>query len=202
MPHHGTARRSRARGAGPSDQRTREGPASRPVLDSCSDSLCFCLFAVPRLQPAAQWVRGPPCRPAGTRTGASAASVIRRTSHQADCSRAPPKPTSVTQTQPGGSTSSVERVDGIGSSFPLGATAGAPVATRSHPVSHLDPRRVNPTRTGHSRRPRWGATPSRELHPSRDLIGVPTRRRSAPRRGHLRSGSWHSRPPRRTRPRS
>ena len=38
------------------------------------------------------------------------------------------EPTSVTQVQPGGSPSSVERVDGIGSSFPLGATAGAPVA--------------------------------------------------------------------------
>src|SRR5271156_4246033 len=84
----------------------------------------------PWLQPAAQWVRGPPCRPAGTRTGANAASCIRRTSRQADCPGAPPKPTSVTQPQPGGSASSVEPVDCIGSSFPLGATAGGPFAAR------------------------------------------------------------------------
>ena len=121
--------------------RPREGPAlaagphssdasSNPTCNaSCSAS--FFLVCSPRLQPAAQWVRGPPCRPAGTRTGANAASCIRRTSRQADCSGAPPKPTSVTQPQPGGSDSSVELVDGIGSSFPLGATAGAPVAARS-----------------------------------------------------------------------
>jgi hypothetical protein len=43
-------------------------------------------------------------------------------------SGASPKPTSVTPVQPGGSPSSVERVDDINSSFPVGATAGAPVA--------------------------------------------------------------------------
>ena len=63
-----------------------EGPASRPALTR-SDASCKCFVlsvCSPRLQPAAQWVRGPPCRPAGTRTGANAASCIRRTSRQAE----------------------------------------------------------------------------------------------------------------------
>ena len=64
-------------------------------------------------------VRGPPCRPAGTRTGASAAIVRRRTSRHVGCTVASPKPTSVTQPQRGGLLSSVELVDILGSSFRL-----------------------------------------------------------------------------------
>src|SRR5580704_11545835 len=129
-PHDDTGKGSRAPGAGPFVQRTREGPASRPVLDSCSD--LFCLFAVPS-------------DPACGAVGAGAALSAGRHTHRRERGlsqtpdftpkellRAPPKPTSVTQTQPGGSTSSVERVDDIGRSFPLGATAGAPIASRWH----------------------------------------------------------------------
>ena len=77
--------------------------------------------------------------------------------------KAPPKPTSVTQPQPGGSASSVEPVDCIGSSFPTRGNQVLllPLAAVS---IHLGGCRVNPTRTGHSRRPRWRRAPSHELH--------------------------------------
>jgi hypothetical protein len=71
-------------------------------------------------------VRGSRSRPTGTRTGASAATVKRRASRRRSCSAAPPASTPVTRFQSGGSPSSVERVDVIGSSFPLGATSTRP----------------------------------------------------------------------------
>jgi hypothetical protein len=56
------------------------------------------------------------------------ASIMRRANHRVIFCAASPTPTSVMQVQPGGSPSSVERVDVIGSSFPLKATGIAPTA--------------------------------------------------------------------------
>jgi len=53
---------------------------------------------------------------------------IRRTLHRASCAAASPTSTSVTRFQSGGSPSSVEHVDVIGSSFPLRATAESSIA--------------------------------------------------------------------------
>jgi len=97
----------------------------------------------------------------------------------------------VTQPQPGGSASSFERVDAIGSSFPLGATAGAPVAARFqfsiHPALPCEPTAnrafakalVGPgrvTRTSSLRDPAAASGPA----------GLP--------RGHLRSGHGTAHP--------
>src|SRR6185312_7445335 len=78
---------------------------------------------------------------------------------------APPKPTSVTRAQPGGSPSSIERVDGIGK---LLSTRGNGGCSSCHslvvPSICLPHWHVNPARTGHSQTPWWSGAPSRELH--------------------------------------
>src|ERR1700677_144114 len=165
MLHHGTT----APGTARPPRREKDRPA-RPVLTrshaSCSASVGYVLFSVCSawLQPAAQWVRGPPCRPAGTRTGANAASFIRRASRQADCPWSATETDSVTQPQPGGSASSVEPVDCIGMLLSIRGNGGCSGCRSLLTSIHLALHRVNPTRTGHSRRPWWRVRPSRELH--------------------------------------
>ena len=158
--HHGTATPADAR---PHWDRgvaeTREGPASfRPVLTR-SDASCSASFMLrssvrsPWLQPAAQWVRGPPCRPAGTRTGANAASL-----HTPDFT-----PSGLlwgaTETDIGDATST-RRIGLLGRACRLHrqllstrGNGGCSVCRSLASSIHLAPRRVNPTRTGHSRRP-------------------------------------------------
>ena len=104
-PHHSAAAREQDRPRG-------------PALYSC----LWIVHTAHRHQPSAFWVRGSRSRPTGTRTGASAATVKRRASRRRSCSAAPPASVPVTRVQSGGLPSSVEPVDVIGSSFPLGAT--------------------------------------------------------------------------------
>ena len=98
---------------------TQEGPATRPVLLTSS----MCLHTT-HTAPACGVVCGGRLvgRPE-TRTGSSAATIIRRALNHVSCAAAPPTSTSVTRVQSGGSPSSVERVDVIGSSFPMGQRA-------------------------------------------------------------------------------
>ena len=127
--------RGQGRGRGPEHRR---GPASRPALAQFVVLLvCDALgSSLRRSRCGGRLVGRPAHAPARARP-----QNIRRTSHQAVTLAASPKPTSVTHVQRGGSASSVEPVDGIGSSFPLEATSGAPVATFSLQVSAL-PRAV------------------------------------------------------------
>ena len=105
-PRHSTAAREQDRPRG-------------PALYSC---LWFCAHSSPGTSLRRFGVRGSRSRPTGTRTGASAATVKRRASRHRSCSAAPPASMPVTRVQSGGLPSSVEPVDVIGSSFPLGAT--------------------------------------------------------------------------------
>ena len=93
---------------------SRTGPESR----SCT-RVFGCVHTAHTAPAFGVGVRGSRSRPTGTRTGASAATVKRRASRLRSCSAAPPASSPVTRVQSGGSPSSVERVDVIGSSFPL-----------------------------------------------------------------------------------
>ena len=136
----------------------------------------------------------------------------RRTSRQVNRSAASPKPISVTQSQPGGPPSSVERVDCIGSSFPLGGNGGCSVCRLLWTSIPPRSRAVNPTRTGRSRRPRSGDAGVtrtscicvlRRLVARRQAPGEepPPRETHGDRIGSSRTlWPWLSRPPRRTRP--
>ena len=122
----------------------REGPAQRPVLTR-SVALLWILLVVLRT------LRVQSVAPACGAVGAGAALSAGRHTHRRErgllhtpdftpggllgCAT---ETDSVTPPQRGGSASSVEPVDCIGSSFPVGATAGAPVAARS---SQYPPRR-------------------------------------------------------------
>ena len=180
---------------------TREGPASRPALTR-SDALLVVLRSS-----CAQSV-APACGAVGAGAALSAGRHTHRRErghlHTPDFTPsgllgAPPKPTSVTHPQPGGSASSVEPVDCIGSSFPLGATAGAPVAARCFQYPPRPPPCEPHANWAFAKSLVGCASVTRTSHRC-DLTPA-----SGPGVATTRSPTlwpWHCRHPRRTRPRS
>jgi hypothetical protein len=132
---------------------TRAGPASPagPALVS-SDSCCLRSHLVPAcgaVRCGGRLVGRPAHAPARARPQSYAGlhsklAALRR--HR--------KPTSVAHSQPGGSPSSVETVDMSAAPFNSGQLRVLRLPLVGVSIS-LAPRSVNPTRTGHSRRPWW-----------------------------------------------
>jgi hypothetical protein len=119
---------SDARGSGRDPSRARDRPLG---------SVPYRLFNVPSRNSTRRWPTASCARvalSADRNTHRPKRGHIRRALHRARCAAASPTSTPVTRFQPGGSPSSVEHVDVIGSSFPLRATAESSV-TDLPPVS-------------------------------------------------------------------
>jgi len=177
---------------------TRAGPASKPVLYSFVVQFC-----------STHNSRGSSLR----RRSAGVDLLADRHTHRrkrglnsyaghlasGSCSAAPPTSASVTRAQSGGSPSSVEHVDVIGSSFPLTATAESSVAYWNQYL----PQRNEGEPLMNCSFANALVTDVRETQSSSDWRR--TRRLSASDRApshHLQCCAWRFRPPKRTQPHS